>query len=117
MTTQLLDWLQVEFGVSAPGNKLSAPHELDPETFIAEVKKRRAGQASLTSAELKRLREEYSATIQPLREELRTAEQLEHAISEAVNAAYGLTPEEVTLLWETAPPRMPLKPPTGVEVG
>lgn len=28
-----------------------------------------------------------------------------------VNAAYGLTPEEVALLRETAPPRMPLPPP------
>src|SRR3989304_604583 len=26
------------------------------------------------------------------------------------NEAYGLTPEEVALLWETAPPRMPFTP-------
>jgi hypothetical protein len=24
-----------------------------------------------------------------------------------VNAAYGLTPEEVALMWKAAPPRMP----------
>jgi hypothetical protein len=116
-TRQLLDWLQVEFGVTTPGKRLSAPHDLDPETFIAEVKKRRAGGASLTSADLKRLRAEYSETIQPLREEIEAAERLEHAISDAVNAAYGLTPEEVAVLWETAPPRMPLKPLAGAEIG
>jgi hypothetical protein len=31
-------------------------------------------------------------------------------LSDLVNAAYGLTPEEVALLWRTAPPRMPLNP-------
>jgi hypothetical protein len=31
-------------------------------------------------------------------------------ISDDVNAAYGLTPEEVALMWRTAPPRMPLDP-------
>ncbi len=28
----------------------------------------------------------------------------------ALNAAYGLTPEEVRLMWDTAPPRMPFRP-------
>ena len=28
-------------------------------------------------------------------------------MAELVNAAYGLTAEEVALLWTTAPPRMP----------
>lgn len=39
------------------------------------------------------------------------ARQLERRIAELVNAAYGLTPEEVALLWRTAPPRMPGEPP------
>ena len=26
-----------------------------------------------------------------------------------MNAAYGLTPDEVKLLWDTAPPRMPAR--------
>ena len=32
---------------------------------------------------------------------------LEQQVSDLVNAAYGLTPEEVDLMWRTAPPRMP----------
>jgi len=32
---------------------------------------------------------------------------LERQLSDLVNAAYGLTPEDVALMWETAPPRMP----------
>ena len=41
---------------------------------------------------------------------LREAEQLERRLSDLVNDAYGLTPEEVRLMWDTAPPRMPLTP-------
>lgn len=32
---------------------------------------------------------------------------LERQISDLVNSAYGLMPEEVKLMWDTAPPRMP----------
>ena len=37
---------------------------------------------------------------------------LENEISCLVNEAYGLTPEEIALMWETAPPRMPVAKPT-----
>ena len=33
--------------------------------------------------------------------------------ADLVNAAYGLTAEEVALLWRTAPPRMPGEGPGG----
>ncbi len=33
--------------------------------------------------------------------------EMERRLAELVNRAYGLTPEEVDLLWATAPPRMP----------
>jgi len=33
---------------------------------------------------------------------------LERRLADLVNQAYGLTSEEVALLWDTAPPRMPL---------
>jgi hypothetical protein len=35
------------------------------------------------------------------------ARQLERRVAALVNAAYGLTPEEVALMWGTAPPRIP----------
>jgi hypothetical protein len=38
------------------------------------------------------------------------AERLEGRLSDLVNEAYGLTPDEVRLMWATAPPRMPLSP-------
>lgn len=35
--------------------------------------------------------------------------QLERALSDAVNDAYALTPEEIELKWNTAPPRIPVR--------
>jgi hypothetical protein len=35
------------------------------------------------------------------------AAKLEQRLANLVNEAYGLMPEEVELLWVTAPPRMP----------
>jgi hypothetical protein len=33
---------------------------------------------------------------------------LERRVADLVNEAYGLTPEEVQLMWDAAPPRMPV---------
>jgi hypothetical protein len=33
---------------------------------------------------------------------------LERRLSDLVNAAYGLTADEIKLMWDTAPPHMPL---------
>ena len=37
---------------------------------------------------------------------------LERTLSDLVNQAYGLTSAEVELMWNTAPPRMPIPPST-----
>ncbi len=62
----------------------------------------------LTAAALKALRDEHANTIQPARKLAAEAITLENTISNLVNEAYSLTPGEVALLWETAPPRMPI---------
>lgn len=107
----MLDWLRIEFDVQEPGRRLEYFFELNWQSFIDEVRKRRPKTAGkLTPATLKALQTGHSeqfASIQQYRIEAQT---LERRLSELVNAAYGLTPEEVALLWETAPPRMPLKP-------
>jgi hypothetical protein len=43
----------------------------------------------------------------PVREGQAEAASLERRLSDLVNQAYGLTPEEVELLWTTASSRMP----------
>lgn len=51
-------------------------------------------------------------TIVPAQALATEAMTLECRVSDLVNSAYGLTPDEVRLMWETAPPRMPIAPPS-----
>jgi hypothetical protein len=81
----LLDWLRVEFGVEKPGQKLEDFAALDTDACSG-----------------------YADVAIPVRESREEAARLKNRLSdELVNRAYGLTPEEVELLWSTAPPRMP----------
>lgn len=84
---------------------------LDSDTFIAEVKRIRGRKQPLTAAGVSGLRDEYTRTIEPARTLAAEALQLETQLSDLVNQAYGLTEEEIALMWETAPPRMPIPPP------
>jgi hypothetical protein len=103
-----LDWLRTEFGVDKPGQRLEDFASLDPDAFVEEVRKKRPGSAGrLTPAALRDLRAGYSELATPVRAGRAEAAGLERRLSDLVNEAYGLTPEEVALLWETAPPRMP----------
>lgn len=47
----------------------------------------------------------------PIQQRRRDGLVLEHRTSDLVNQAYGLTPEEIDLMWKTAPPRMPFSRP------
>ena len=58
----------------------------------------------LSLAALRNLREEHERTILPAQAVSQEARGLEQQVSDLVNSAYGLTPEEVRLMWETAPP-------------
>ena len=103
----LLDWLRVEHSIEKPSLKLQSPAELDSDAFVVEVKRIRGKKNPLSAAALKSLRDEHTRTIEPARAQATEALQLERQLSDLVNEAYGLTPDEVALMWETAPPRMP----------
>ena len=103
-----LDWLRVEYGVEKSGQKLSDFAALTDDEFVEEVRKRRPkGAGRFSPADLKQLRSGYADLATPVREARTEAAGLERRLSDLVNEAYGLTPEEVDLLWSTAPPRMP----------
>ena len=106
----LLDWLDVEYGIEKPSQKLLDPQALDSDALVAEVKKLRGKSRPLTASALKALRDEDGRTLTPARVLAVESRALERELSDLVNTAYGLTPEEVKLMWKTAPPRMPIKP-------
>ena len=64
-----------------------------------------------SAAGLHGLREENTRTIEPARAFAAETLKLECALSDLVNQPYGLTPEEIDLMWKTAPPRMPIPAP------
>jgi hypothetical protein len=104
-----IDWLRTEFGIETPGQKLEAFSTLDEQAFIEEVRKRRAKSlGKLTPAGLRALRDGYSEQARPIQERSREALGLERRLAAIVNEAYGLTAEEIDLLWRSAPPRMPV---------
>jgi hypothetical protein len=104
------DWLKHEFGVGILGQALSTPHTLDADAFAAAVRKTLPKSRRLSVAAFARLKQEHAATVEPARRAATQALALERQLSDLVNAAYGLTAEEVALMWATAPPRMPLSP-------
>ncbi|HPM83476.1 MAG TPA: Eco57I restriction-modification methylase domain-containing protein [Candidatus Anammoximicrobium sp.] len=104
----ILDWLRVEYEIAKPTLKLQSPIDLDSDGFVGEVKKVRGKKKPLTAAGLKALRDEYARSLEPARKLAAEAVKLEHELSDLVNAAYGLTPDEIALMWKTAPPRMPI---------
>ena|ERR1041384_1246037 len=67
---------------------------------------------ALTAAGVHALWDEYNRAIEPARALAAETVNLERTVSDLVNQAYGLTPAEIDLMWKTAPPRMPIPPPT-----
>lgn len=106
----VLDCLRLQYAVEEPGNKLADFASLPEETFVQEVLKRRPKAAGkLKASDVKSLREMYADEAPAIQGHRREALGLERELDGLVNEAYGLTPEEVALLWDTAPPRMPFK--------
>jgi hypothetical protein len=107
----ILDWLRTEFGLEKIPRALGEPSRLDADGFAAAVRAALPRRRALSAADIARLRTEHAATIAPAREQRLQLAGTERRISDLVNTAYGLTPEDVALMWKTAPPRMPIAAP------
>lgn len=105
------DWLHHEIGLAKLPAALSEASRLDSDTFVAAVRSALPKRVSLSPAELARVREAFADTAEPARVARLATLADERTLSDIVNRAYGLTPEDVALMWRTAPPRMPLRPP------
>ena len=90
---------------------LFAATKLDSDTWVGEVKHIRGKKLPLTAAGVHGLRDEYTRTIEPALALAAETLTLERTLSDLANHAYGLTPAEIALLWQTAPPRMPIPAP------
>jgi hypothetical protein len=104
------DWLRHEFGIDKHGRALAQPHQLDADGFVVAVRGAFPKSRKWSGAEIARLKQEYVSTLTSARKAAGEIIGLERKLSDFVNAAYGLAPEEIALMWRTAPPRMPLDP-------
>jgi hypothetical protein len=105
---EVLDALRTRMSVESPGQKLEAFETLSRDDFVAEVGKRRPKTAGkLGTAEIERLRGIYDEHATPIQDHRRRVRVMERRLADLVDRAYGLTPDEVALVWATAPPRMP----------
>jgi hypothetical protein len=108
----IVDRLKEEFSVEKPSQKLQDVATLDEDALAAEVQKARGRRKPLSAAEVNALKAEHARSVRPLQALAAEARQLERRVADLVNTAYGLTAEEVALLWQTAPPRMPGESPS-----
>lgn len=109
-SSNIFDWLRHEFGISKPGRTLTDLGALDVDAFTSAVRNVLPKKHKLTAAEIGELKREHAKTIEPIRTARMDIFAIEQGLSDLVNAAYGLTADEVNLMWETAPPRMPFTP-------
>ncbi|WP_295579156.1 DNA methyltransferase [uncultured Lamprocystis sp.] len=106
---ELLNWLRLELAVAQPGQRLEAFADLTGDDFVAEVRKRRPkGTPRLSPKTITELTETHQHYTEPERVRAAQVRALEGRLSDLVIQAYGLTDEEIDLLWRTAPPRMPI---------
>ena len=107
----VLQWLQLTYKIEKLGQKIEDFSSLSFQEFVEEIRKRMPKTKSsdpLGVAGLKAVRETYNEYAPPIQSRKAEALRLEHRLSDLVNQAYGLTPEEIDLMWKTAPPRMPI---------
>jgi hypothetical protein len=109
-TASIADWLRHEFGLDKIGRAFAEPHQLDADGFVTAIRAALPKTRKWSAAEIVRVKQEYANTLSPARDAAADILALERSLSDLVNAAYNLTPDEVALMWRTAPPRMPLDP-------
>jgi hypothetical protein len=104
----VLDVLRMQYGVDAPGNKLSDMESTTSDDFVTEAIKRRPKALGVMKATgHAALRSLYTEDVGEMKRRRDAMRVDERALAKIVHQAYGLTPDDEQLLWESAPPRMP----------
>jgi hypothetical protein len=108
MAGEMMEWLRAEYHAGPPDAELVAFADLSATAFVDAVRRHRAPHAEpLAPREVGMLRNAHAEYAPRLTSTAARAAGLERRISQLVVRAYGLTRDEVELMWSTAPPRMP----------
>ncbi|MBI1391040.1 MAG: hypothetical protein GC154_21650 [bacterium] len=106
----VLEWLRHTRGIEKPSMSLRNSAALDADAFVSAVFEVLPKRQRPSAADIADLKREYATSIEPSRQARAKVFALERELSDLVNGAYGLTSEDVALMWRTAPPRMPFTP-------
>ena len=98
---ELLEYLRVPHGITSPGQKLQGPFDLDLDFFLAEIVRIRGPRHPLSLQDHRSLRETYAKAIATTQVLLEEAKGLEQEVNRLVIETYGLTRDDVRLIWET----------------
>ena len=101
-----LQWVAHETGIIKVSTALESPWQLRQEEFLAVLKK--AGLKHPSPATLQHLTRTFESESAALRSNRADALSLERELDELILKIYKLTPDEIALLRQTAPPRSPL---------
>lgn len=105
----VFDWLFIEYKIEKLGRKLEDFASLSIDEFVTEIKKRQSkGMKSININQFREIREAYNQYIPTIQQNKNLILTLELGLNDLINQAYQLTPEEIELMWKTAPPRMPI---------
>jgi hypothetical protein len=106
--------LQIEYKIEKLGNKLEDFATLEFPDFVEEVRKRmpkpktaKKSSDPLSIPAFTALRKAHNDYVPEINSRKNEALKLEQRLSDLINQAYQLTPEEIDLMWKIAPPRMP----------
>jgi hypothetical protein len=106
----IADWLLHTFELSPDRWRQIDFTALHSDGFVSAVSQALPKKQKLTATEIVELKREHGTTVEPTRHARSQIFALEQRLSDLVNEAYGLTADEVDLMWRTAPLRMPFTP-------
>jgi hypothetical protein len=101
-----LQWVTHETGIIKVPTSLESPWQLRQEEFLAVLKK--AGLKHPSPTTIQHLSKTFESESAWLRSNRADALRLERELDELILKVYTLTPDEIALLRQTAPPRSPL---------
>ena len=105
-------WIQSTHKILKIGQKLENFATLSQVDFIETIRQRLPKTSGgLSPKGLKEVENVYQEYALPMQSDRAESNRLEHRLSDLINQSYQLTPEEIALMWRTAPPRMPINQP------
>jgi len=108
LVAELMTWLRDEYGVAHPDAAVLAFADLNAGAFVDAVRAHRPRHAEpLAPRAIGMLRNAHAEYAPRLTAVQARAAGLERRITQLVVRTYGLKPDEVALMWATAPPRTP----------